>query len=83
MFSDRSFCERLEKDSVRFRTSRSGREPAKAKQGGPGGKFEGRMEARMQKKTKITNTATTTLHITEQAKLLSGVSGISASLILT
>ena len=29
----------------------------------------------MQKKTKITNTATTTLHITEQADILSGVSG--------
>ena len=48
----------------RFLTSSQGREPSQAMQGGPGGKFEGLMEALMQKTMRMASRATTTVHIT-------------------
>ena len=48
---------------VRFLTSRQGRDPAIAKQGGPGGKFDGRMEALIQSAMMTTSIATSTDHI--------------------
>ena len=39
------FCERLMKERERFLTSRYGREPIQPRQGGPGGKLLGRIDA--------------------------------------
>ena len=65
------FCESFLKELVRFLTSRYGSDPARAKQGGPGGKFAGRMEALMQSAMRTTSIATTMVHIMSQSQNIS------------
>jgi hypothetical protein len=56
-------CDRLTQDRLRFLTSSQGREPTQPRQGGPGGKFLGLMDALMQNTTRMASRATTTGHM--------------------
>jgi len=57
------FWDSFLKEFVRFLTSRYGKDPANAKQGGPGGKLEGLIDALIQRTIMITKIATMYCHM--------------------